>query len=116
MKIDPIMETYIDETVERSVNTAVSVQMKQFRKEINEFHREALRHMSALREGFRDDLKVVLDAVNSKPSREEVRIMIRDEIEPYVKQHSLMLIEIRSLREDVNSHDKRIIKLERKAT
>ncbi len=136
MTIDPNISDYID--------IAISRERKLFNLDLDrikeEFRYETDRHMTALQQGFRDDIKLLVELTGSKPDEGRVREIVREEIEPLKSDISLIKAEIgcingeitgikgelssmrremrqhnnemKRLRKDVNNHDTRLSTLE----
>lgn len=94
MSLDTQDKKYIDKALERN--------RVQFRDEMEVFFRELSKenrdHMTALREGFEDQVKMLTELIQDRPTRSEVQTYISDELGP-----------IRSM---LTEHDLRISKLE----
>ena len=110
--IDPIVSDYIDQAIERE-RKIFNADMSLHTKKLTEENR---RHMSALLEGFQHNVDTMIEIAKSKPDREEVREMIRDEVGQIIKpldtKLSLAIAEIGEHRRELNKHDKRLTKLE----
>ncbi len=95
--IQPEIKNYIDKSI------AIAA---------NEFSVRTERYMADLRDGFRQEIKMGFEAFADRPTKEQVREIFREEMQPF---HAEMLVfreEMRALRLDVNHHEKRLSKLE----
>ena len=130
---------YIQTTIGQSLNKGLERNRIQFRKEMQETKKEMWEfvrglseenrsHMTALKEGFQDQVRSLAELVADKPSREEVREIVREEsryiirdeltktVVPCIKKaiDSLMLPHIAEIKSMLGIQDKRIIRLEEK--
>jgi hypothetical protein len=69
---------YIDTTISKS-RIEFKNDMVPFFERIMQENRD---HMLALKESFQDEVKMLAELIQDRPTREEVRGMIREEVEP----------------------------------
>ena len=120
MTIDPIISNYIDESIERSLQKSdrrMRVYIDEIKKESqSDMKKEFFNHMTALKEGFQHEVGMLAELVSSKPGREEVREIVREEIRleiaPLETKITLITDEIIEHRRTLYKHDKRLTKLE----
>lgn len=89
MSLDTADKIYIGETIEVAIERAL---VKNNDALFNRLKEENDRAMGAYTELVRDDIKKVMELVNDKPGREEVRHMIREEARPIVQEEIHRLV------------------------
>jgi TRAP-type C4-dicarboxylate transport system substrate-binding protein len=97
MTIEPHISRYIDVAIER--------QRKIFDKHVNHY-------MTVQREIWQDDIKKVIEIVKDKPSREEVREIVHEEMQLELQP---IRTEMRMYKEELIDHRSRIERLEHSA-
>ena len=98
-KIEPHIKNYIDETVDSAVN-----------KSHAKFEESMKHHMAVQREIWQDDFKKVVEMVQDKPSREDVREIVHEEISAELWP---IRAEMQMYREELIDHRSRIESLEK---
>ncbi len=126
MALDALDKIYIDQAMERN--------RIQFRNEIEPFfqdlqkqnqehlerilaesRKESEHVIGALKEAFKDDVAKIIEIASSRPDRDEVREIVREEVRPIRQEMSIFREEIMALRKDVNRHEKDFKRLKLKA-
>jgi len=77
MTIEPKISKYIDTAIERE-RKIFSDDMRKYNKELIE---ESKRHMGVLKEAFQDEVKIVSEVTQERPTRDEVREIFHEEFE-----------------------------------
>ncbi|MEI6057599.1 MAG: hypothetical protein WCQ60_01335 [bacterium] len=108
-KIEQHIQDYIDKSVERVAEKAAE---KAAQKAEVRFCKRTERYMKEPRDDFREEIKMGFEAYSDRPTKEQVREIVREEIQPIHRDMLIFKEEMRVLRLDYNKHDKRITKLE----
>jgi hypothetical protein len=72
--------------IDTSINTAITKSRIEFKNDMLPFFETIMQenrdHMLALKESFQDEVKMLAELIQDRPTREEVRGMIREEVDP----------------------------------
>ena len=132
MSLDIQDKKYIDEALERNLTQfrseleADRIQLKgemeadriQFKNEMEVFFHELQEqnrsHMTALKEGFEDQVRGLAELIQERPTESRVREIVREEVRPVVREEIYLqlgptIVEIKKM---VKNHEKRLIRLE----
>jgi len=111
LKIPQDISDYIDYAIERERKIfnedldKIDVKFTQNLERVQfQFKKDMEHNNGALMEGFRHEIELIAEFVDSKPGREEVREVIQEEIKSAEAKIDLVIEEIRDLRESFDSH------------
>ncbi len=90
MNIDPIVSNYIDITVDK----AITKQDKKVRTYLKELNNENKNHMTALKQGFQDDIKKASELVGAFATKTDAREIAREEDKPIKMEMNIIKKEV----------------------
>src|ERR1035437_6975518 len=111
-KIEPHIKNYIDITVKESVNIASKKFGDEIRDDLREYAEEYKRHTSDLVGHLEEHIEEIERVAKSLPTKERVREIFREEIQPFDMKLGLCVSEIGQVNKKLDYHERRIHKLE----
>lgn len=76
------------------------------------FSKQSNQHMTDLKTFFSVELGKVLEAVNDRPTRADVREIVQEEIKPLKVEVHLIKKEVSEINKKLDKHDVRLTRLE----
>ena len=81
MTIEPKISKYVDDRIDRAIERERKIFNEDMTAHVDKFIDESKRHMGALKEAFHDEVKILAELIQERPTREEVRTIAREEID-----------------------------------
>lgn len=91
------LDTRDKEWIYSTINVAIDKSHKLFQKDTE-------RYIGILMEKYREDMKLLVELTEVRPTREEVVGIVREEVRPIREEMSIFKEEMIALRRDFNSH------------
>jgi len=81
MTIEPKISKYVNDRIDIAIERERKIFNKDMRVYVDGLTEESKRHMTVLKEFFRDEVTGLAELIQERPTRDEVREISREEIE-----------------------------------